>query len=208
MFTLYARPGYGSATVEALLAHTNIAHEVIDVEREKDGTAPDWYLKLNPRGEIPTLRLPDDSLMTESAAMMIYLADLFPDKKLAPAPTSPHRPAYLRAIVYLAVAPYMSDLRLYYPHRYSTDLAHADAIKSKAAESLDWDLDVFAKNLGAGPFVLGPSMSAADIYASVLLSWAPDVGALFTRHPNLKRLYDGVAAYPEIRKVWDRNGMP
>ena len=208
MFTLYARPGSGSAAVEALLAHANTAHKVIDVPKEKDGSAPGWYLKLNPRGEVPTLKLADDSLMTESAAMMIYLADLFPGKELAPPLTSAQRAPYLRWLVYMATATYISDLRMYYPARYSTDPAHAEAIKSRAIEHLWRDFEIFNAQMGEGPFVLGEKMTAADIYAAMLFSWAPDTDELFARHPKLKKLYEGVAAHPEIRKVWNRNGMP
>jgi len=208
MFTLYARPAAGSAAVEALLAHANTAHEVIDVPKNADGSAPSWFLKLNPRGEVPTLRLSDDSIMTESAAMMIYLADLFPSKELAPTATSRQRAPYLRWIVYMAANAYPSDLRMYYPERYSTDPGHAEGVKKKAINDLWHDLAVFNEGLGDGPFILGKTMTAADIYAAMLLSWAPDVAELFARHPRLKGLYDSVAAHPEIRRVWDRNGMP
>ena len=84
----------------------------------------------------------------------------------------------------------------------------ADAIKAKAIEDMERDYDIFAEALGEGPFILGPSMSAVDIYAAMLLSWAPDVSQLFARHGNIKRLYDLVAARPLIAKVWARNEMP
>mgnify|MGYP003513541254 FL=1 len=92
MFKLYARPNAGSAAVEALLAECGAAFEIIDILREPDGTVPRSFLQINPRGEVPTLRLADNSIMTESAAMMIYLADLHPAAGLAPSVTSPLRP--------------------------------------------------------------------------------------------------------------------
>ena len=79
MYTLYSRAGSGSAAVEALFAILAIPHEVKDVAKTAAGTAPDWYIAINPRGEIPSLQLPDNSIMTESAAMMIYLADSYPE---------------------------------------------------------------------------------------------------------------------------------
>jgi hypothetical protein len=84
MFKLYARPGAGSAAVEALLSECDAAFEIIDVLREPDGTVPRSFQLINPRAEIPTLLLADNSIMTESAAMMIYLADLHPAEGLAP----------------------------------------------------------------------------------------------------------------------------
>lgn len=208
MFKLYARPSAGSAAVEALLTECGAAFEIIDILREPDGTVPRSYLQINPRGEVPTLRLPDNSIMTESAAMMIYLADLHPAAGLAPSVTSPLRGRYLRWMLFFATGVYMADLRMYFPARHSTDAGHADAIKAKAIEDMERDYDIFAEALGEGPFILGQSMSAVDIYAAMLLSWAPDVTQLFARHGKIKKLYDLVAARPQIAKVWARNEMP
>jgi len=207
MYKLYARKGSGNAAVEALLAHMGLEHQVVDVGRTPEGKAPDWYLAFNPRGEVPTLELPDHSIMTESAAMMIHLADTKPEMGLAPPVGTPARAQYLRWMVYFATAPYTSDLRMFYSGRYSTDPAHAPAIKARAILDLARDFDLFAAQMGNGPFILGDKLSAADIYAGMILSWSDDVEALFARHPKLQRLYEAVEAFPDIRKVWDRNGM-
>jgi glutathione S-transferase len=208
MYKLYARKGAGSTAVEALLALMGVEHEVVDVGKTATGGAPDWFMLVNPRGEIPALELPDHSLMTESAAMMIHLADAHPAVGFAPAVGTSARAQYLRWLVYMAATPYTADLRMYYAQRYSTNPAHAEAIKAKAIIDLTRDFDVFAEQLGDGPFVLGNAMSAADIYAAMILSWSDDVEALFARQPKLKRLYDAVSAVPAVRKVWDRNEMP
>jgi glutathione S-transferase len=207
MYKLYARKAAGSAAVEALLALLNVPFEVIDVPKTEAGSAPMWFLALNPRGEVPALGLPDGSVMTESAAMMIYLADAHPEAGLSPALGTAARAHYLRWIVYLAAAAYPSDLRLFYPDRYSTDPTHAPAIKAKASIDLARDFDVFADEMGPGPFVWGNQLSAADLYAAMLLSWSDDVEGLFAKHPKLKTLSEAVAANAAVRKVWERNGM-
>jgi glutathione S-transferase len=208
MYKLYARAGAGSAAIEALLAVLNAPHEIIDVPKDGDGRSPDWFSAINPRAEVPTMQLPHGNIMTESAAMMIYLADAFPEAGLAPADKTPERAQYLRWMIYLAATPYNSDLRMYYPHRYSTLSSHADGIKARAISDLARDFDVLAGGIGDGPFMLGSKMSALDIYAAMLVSWSDDVSAQFARQPKLKRLYDAVAAVPAIRKVWDKNQMP
>lgn len=208
MYKLYARPGAGSAAIEALLALLGVAHEIIAVPKNPDKTAPQWFLAINPRGQVPALRLPDNSIMTESAAMAIHLADAHPEAGLAPAPGTAARAQYLRWIVYMAANAYDSDLRMYYPERYSTDPGHASAIKARAVVDLASDFDIFAAQMGDGPFILGSAMSAADIYAAMLLSWSNDVPGLFAKHAKLKRLYEAVAADAKVRTVWDRNEMP
>ena len=207
MYTLYARKGAGSLAVEAMLARCGAPHRIEDLERNADGSFPEALRRLNPRSEVPTLVLPDDSVMTESAAIMIHLGDIYPEAKLAPPLTSPQRPRYLRWMVYLAATVYMSDLRYYYPAKYTTDPSAADGIKAKAGEGMANELAIYADALGQGPFLLGPEMSAADIYAAMLVSWVPDMGVLFAAHSNLKAMYEKVIAHPVIAAVWTRNEM-
>jgi glutathione S-transferase len=207
MYKLYARKGTGSAAVEALLAFLNAPFEIIDVPKTDTGEAPAWFLTLNPRGEVPALQLPDGSVMTESAAMMLHLADAHPEAKLSPGLGTAARAQYLRWMIYMAAAPYTSDLRMYYPDRYSTNPAHAEAIKAKATIDLARDFDVFASEMGEGPFILGETPSAADLYTAMLLTWSDDVEGLFTKQPKLKQLYEAVEKHTQVRKVWDRNGM-
>lgn len=205
MFTLYARPGSGSAAVEAVLAACDVAYQLVDIPRSGKGFED--YLAVNPRGEVPSLRLPDHSLMTESAAMVIYLSDSFPAAGLAPAMNSHLRAQYLRWILYFASSVYMANLRFYYPARHSVEVGAADGIKAKAIADLNRDFTIFANGLGQGPYVLGEVFSAADIYAAMLVSWAPDMKALFAKHTNIKRHYELVAVRPKILPIWKRNDM-
>jgi glutathione S-transferase len=208
MFTLYARPGSGSAAIEALLEEVGAEYRVEDVERLPDRSFPASYLKLNPLGQVPSLKLVDDSIMTESAAMMIYIADLFPKAGLAPAPDSPQRATYLRWMLYFASAVYMADLRYFYPERYSTDVADAQAIKDRALQHMTRDFAHFAKSLAEGPYILGDTFSAVDIYAAMLVGWVPDCAELFETHPNIKRHYNAVGKRAKIAPIWHRNKMP
>jgi glutathione S-transferase len=208
MFKLYARVGSGSSAVEALFAELGVAVELIEVPRNADRTIPDWFKKINPRGEVPTLVLPDGSMMTESAAIMIYLADLYPAKGFVPAIDHSARAQYLRWMVYLAAAPYVSSLRMSYPEKYSDDASHHAGIKAKAIVDLNRDFDVLANELGRGPYMLGSVFSALDIYAAMLISWSEDMPRLLARHSNLKKLYQLVCARPMLAPVWARNEMP
>ncbi|MFT3987118.1 glutathione S-transferase family protein [Aestuariivirga sp.] len=207
MYKLMGRKGTGSAAVEALLALVGAEYKVEDVERDAQGAIPAIYRRINPRGEVPSLILGDDSVMTESAAIMIYLADLHPKAGMAPAIASPERARYLRWMTYLATTLYMSDLRYFYPERYSVDESAAPGIKAKAVADMESEFAVLSEGLGKGPWFVENRMTALDIYAAMLLSWAPDQKALFAKHPNLGALSQAVAANPAVAKVWARHGM-
>jgi glutathione S-transferase len=208
MFTLYSRPGSGSAAVEALFAELDLPFQLEDIPRGPDRRTPESYRAINPRREIPTLRMSDNSLMTESAAMMIYLADLHPEKAFAPSATSPLRADYLRWMIYFAAPVYTADLRFYYPERHTSDASQAAGVKAQAAIALEHDFQIFANWLGDRHFILGENFSAVDLYAAMLISWAPDLTALFARNHNLKKYYFRIAARPKTALVWKRNEMP
>lgn len=206
MYTLYARNQAGSMAVEALLAACGAQYEVVVLNRREDGSFEDFFLAINPRAEVPALRLPDGSVMTESAAMMIHLCEQFPAAGLAPAPGTPGRADFLRWQVFLAAALYGSDLRLFYPQRYTTDPLGAEGVKARAAEMMAQEFALYSQALGSRTYMLD-RFSALDIYAAMLCSWAPDMEALFAAHPNLGRMYEAVAAQPAVAAVWARNGM-
>jgi glutathione S-transferase len=207
-FKLYGRPGSGSGACEAILALSGLPHSIIDLERWEQGGAPAEFLAINPLGQVPALILPNGGVMTESAAICLYLADVPSDAKLAPLPGHPDRARYLRWMVYLAANNYMTALRFYYPDRHTTAPDGADGVKAAALQRANFEWAVFAEAIGTGPYLLGEEPSAADIYAAMLMSWDLDVEALFKAQPALSRLYAAVANHPKIAPVWHRHDMP
>lgn len=204
-FVLYGREGSGSAVCEAVLALTSLPHQLVECPKNEDGTTPYELLALNPLGQVPTMVMPDQSIMTESAAICIYLADL--GGTLAPKPDDALRAQYLRWMVYLSANNYMTDLRFYYADRFSVDETHADGIKTAAAKRKEFEWDVIAAFLGSKPFLLGDTLSAADIYAAMLICWIEDRDAFFARHANVAALYTNVMSEPKIKEIWLRHGF-
>ena len=204
-FVLYGREGSGSAVCEAILALTGLPHELVECGKNEDGTAPFELLALNPLGQVPTLIMPDQTIMTESAAICLYLADL--SGSLAPKPGDANRAQYLRWMVYLSANNYMTDLRFYYSDRFSIDATHGDGIKAAAAKRKEFEWEVVAAFLGEKPYMLGNTMSAVDIYAAMLICWIEDQDAFFARHPNVALLYKNVMSEPKIKEIWVRHGF-
>src|SRR4051812_41872777 len=92
---LYCSKGSGSMLVEAAFERAGVPVEFVDLAWEDVGWNSRVLAPLNPLGQIPTLVLPDGTVMTESAAMILYLAERAPDAGLAPAIGHPSRPAFL-----------------------------------------------------------------------------------------------------------------
>ena len=207
MYKLYARAGSGSFIVEAILAEAGVPCEIHDVERLPDRKSPDYLFKLNPMGQIPTLILPNGEVMTESAAITIYLCDLYPKTGLAPAPESPQRAAYLRWLLFMATTIYMSDLRAIYCERYTDDPKGAEAVKSSALTQRNRQWDILEAELGDKPYLLGDRLSILDIYAVMLAAWNRDSREFLAKRPKLRGLYERVRARPKLAAVFKRNNM-
>ncbi len=88
MITVYGVPGWGSTISELMLSLADIPYEVVDVEGfDQPGPARERLRQINPLCQVPTLRLADGSIMTETAAIALMILDQRPD--LAPAPGTP-----------------------------------------------------------------------------------------------------------------------
>jgi glutathione S-transferase len=207
MHKLYARPGSGSFVVEAIFAEAGAPYEIKDVERLPGRIPPDYLLKLNPLGQVPTLILPSGEVMTESAAIAIYLCDIYPGTGLAPAPDSPQRPVYLKWLLYMATTIYMSDLRAIYCERYTDDPNGAEAVKASALKQRNRQWDILEAELGDKPYLLGGRFSVLDIYAVMLAAWNKDSREFLEKRPKLRALYERVRARPKLGPVFQRNGM-
>jgi glutathione S-transferase len=205
MYQLYGRENTGSMAIEAVLEEAAAPYKVINVDRDEEGRPPADYLKINPLGQVPACKLPDGSIMTESAAIVIYLSDKHSAARLSPPPSSSLRAPFLRWMIYLATNIYTSDLRIYYADRYTTEPGSADAVKASAVDAMAREWAIYADALGANSFTLGDTFSAADIYAAMLATWNLDVPVFFRKHPNVKALYDRVLARPAVAGVWKRH---
>jgi len=96
-YRLYGRAGWGSAIVEAQLAWYGLPYAfepVGDLFKEPDARAR--LEKVNPLAQVPTLVLPDGTVMSESAAITLLLADITGRDSLVPGPQSAERASFLR----------------------------------------------------------------------------------------------------------------
>jgi glutathione S-transferase len=184
-YRLYARYGAGSMAVQVALEEAGAAYEVTWIARTPE--AVESYRRVNPAGRIPALALPGGAIMSESAAMLIYIAGAYPAAHLAPPVDTPDYAHFLQWLVSLSANLYETVLRYYYSERYSTGGAAAAAdIKAQALSDYRRQLVALDKELR--PYLLGETYSLADPYLYMLAGWYPqDVSALMKELPALAR---------------------
>ena len=199
MYKLYGRPASGSLAIQVALEEMGAPYERIWVGREAADVAK--FRTLNPTGRVPALVLPDGTVMFESAAMLIHLAQSPPHSASAPQPGTAGHAAFLQWMVFLSANVYESALRMYYPARYSIrGEPDAEAIRTQGTEDFCNHLALIGRSLS--PYVLGTGYSIADTYLYMLGSWYPGEKAeLYARVPKLDAHAKLVSARPAVAKV-------
>lgn len=122
MITVYGVPGWGSAIGELMLTLANIPYHFVNVAGfDQPGPQRDSLMQINPLCQVPTLRLADGSVMTETAAMALMILDSRPD--LAPAPGTAQRHQFQRLLIWLVANVYPTFTYADYPQRWAADAA-------------------------------------------------------------------------------------
>ena len=205
MYKLYWAQNSGALAPQILLEEVGADYQRVVIDLEKGEETKPEFLAINPRGQIPALALTDGSLLTESAAIMLQIADNHPASGLLPMPGSADRGQVYRWLFYAVANIYEADLRLYYSERFTTDASCADSVKKKAREDMDWAWDLLEQELGDGPFLLGGQYSVIDPYLLMLANWHEQPQELLARCPKLKRLCDTVRQRPAVERIWSQH---
>lgn len=161
--TLFHAPSTRSTGVLVLLEELQAPHR-LHVLNLKAGTQRDpAFLAVNPMGKVPAI-LHGDALVTEQAAVYLYLADQFPAAGLAPPIGDSLRGPYLRWMVFYGSCfePAIVDraLKRDAPPPQMSPYGDSDAV-----------LATLERQLAAGPYLLGERFSAADVLWGMALGW-------------------------------------
>ncbi|HEY0418091.1 MAG TPA: glutathione S-transferase family protein [Acetobacteraceae bacterium] len=205
MYVLHARPGWGSAIIELQLACYGLPFRVVDHgDMFKSAQARAELAPLNPLSQLPTLELPGGEIMTESAAITLHLADVTGSKALVPPPGDPHRPGFLRWLVFLVANIYPTFTYADDPARF-VELEAARAPFRAKVDGYAQSLWRIANDRAGSPWFLGDRFSALDLYIGVMVHWRPRRAWFAAECLKLDHIAAAAQARPELRGVWQRN---
>lgn len=141
----------------------NPQHDLKVLNLSKGDHKTPWYMAINPMGKVPTL-VHGGTVITEAAAIAMYLADLFPEAGLAPEIGDTARGTYLRWIVFnqAAVEPAVTDLALKREPGSPAMMSYG---------TYDATIDALTGALAKGPYILGNTFSAADVVIGSGVRW-------------------------------------
>lgn len=206
-FVLYGDNGSGAFSVEAALAEAGAPYEFRIVSLKENAQRAPEFLAINPSGKMPALDVPGEGILTESLAILVMIAERFPDAKLLPPQASFARAQALRWLAFMAAELYPMVEIVDYPERFVPKGPESDALRERAREKLRERILILEKAI-AGPWLLAEGFSAADIYAAMFSRW--DIGHDYREAhlPKLVALAKAVAARPRIAPIWQRHFPP
>jgi len=202
-YVLYGARGSGAAAVEMALVLAKEPFRKVDAASWEAGSGRDELARVNPLLQIPTLVLPDGSVLTESAAILIHLGLAHPDSGLLPAAPSPRAQA-IRGLVYIAANCYAAIGVIDYPERWvnEPDDATGERMRVGTRARLHHLWDVFADTFPATPFLGGTKPGALDLLAAVVSKWSGTRAHLASSRPAFSALLARIEADPVLAPVF------
>ena len=205
MLTLYGRPGWGSVLAEAQLVWYGIPFEFETVgDLFSDDAARRALERINPLAQIPTLVLPDGSVMTESAAITLWLADEAGSSDLVPEPKAPQRARFLRWLIFITSNIYPTYTYADDPARFVPEASARDGF-AETVNQYARKLYMLLDDAASGPWFLGDRFSALDVYACAMTRWRPGRPWFEENAPKLVAIANAAQEIPKISKVWKNN---
>ncbi|MDB4988170.1 MAG: Glutathione S-transferase domain protein [Myxococcaceae bacterium] len=193
MLTLYYSPGTCSLSPHIALFEAGLEFDAVKVDLKTKQTATDEnYSKLNPNGYVPSLVIDGGEVLTEGPAIIQYIADRVPEKKLAPAPASHERYQLYSWLNFITAELHKSIGVLFSPAPED----YKEVVRDRLVKRLAYVESALDKR----DFLLGERFSVADGY----LFWCLRTWKYLTKREltaNLQAFYDRVAARPSVKSA-------
>jgi GST-like protein len=201
-YTVYGAPGSGSVPIEAALMLAGAPYKVIGEDVVRPVACNPAANALNPLHQVPVLGLPTGEVMTESAAILIYLADEHPQAQLAPALHDSRRSAFLRWMIYVSTAIYGLAWVRADPMRLVADADQMPIIQGRIAERRAECWRHMDAQIEPGAFLLGDSLTVLDLYVATVSRWSPRRSRFYCEAPRMAAVVRRVDAEPRLAAFW------
>jgi GST-like protein len=205
MYKLFANPGWGSVLVETQLSWYGLPFEIEDVgDLFQSAEARERLKSHNQIHQVPTLILPDGTVMTESAAITLFLADVAASTELVPGPAEPIRPQFLRWLIYSVANIYPCFTYADDPSRFVEDKAEQERFRGKV-DDYQKRLWMIVEEQAQAPWFFGQRFTALDIFISAMTHWRPRRPWFETNAPKLMAIALKADKVDKLIPVWRRN---
>ncbi|HEY9621931.1 MAG TPA: glutathione S-transferase N-terminal domain-containing protein [Crinalium sp.] len=202
---LFYMPGACSLAPHIVLEWIGQPFELGRIERGK--TREPEFLAVNPAGKVPALIEDDGRVLTEAEAILLYLAEKFPEYDLGANPTPEARyemhkwMSYLTGDVHPAFYPY------FLPQRYIADEHQYHAIREAAYKQIDACFQLLDRHMSDRTYMVEEHRTVLDPYLFVFCRWGKSLQKPFTDYPNLHRFLLQMAEDEGVQRAMQAQGI-
>ncbi|HXE39345.1 MAG TPA: glutathione transferase GstA [Azonexus sp.] len=198
---LFLKAGACSLSPHIVLEESGLPYETeaVDLKTKVTASGADYWA-INPKGYVPALQLDSGEVLTEGPAIVQYLADQVPEKKLAPANGTLKRYRLQSWLTFIGTELHRSFSPFFNP-------ASSDDWKAAALSNLERRLDYTNTQLAGNSYLLGEEFSVADAYLFTILNWAKFIKLDLARWPNVAVYQARVGARPAVQAALKSEGL-
>jgi glutathione S-transferase len=198
---LYYAPGACSLSPHIALNEAGLAFDKVRIDnRTKIMDGGGDFLQINPLGYVPVLELDDGSRLTEGPAIVQWIADRVPEKRLAPANGTPERTELQRWLNFISTELHKGFTPLFIP-------AMPEEAKKIFRERLGARFAHVDRHLAGKAYLLGKEFSVADPYLFTISNWAAGVGVDLAPTANVLAYRKRIGARPAVQAAMKAEGL-
>lgn len=200
MLKLFYAPGTCSLASHIALEEAGVDYTAVRVDFSKaEQTKPD-YLAVNPKGRVPAL-VTDRGTITETPAILTYIAQSVPQSKLAPLDDAFEFARIQSFLSYLCSTVHVAHAHGRRGARWADDPAAHEAMRAKVASNMTDCFELIEIRMLAGPFVTGDTYSIADPYLFTIAGWLEPDGVDPARFPKILDHRNRMTQRPAVARV-------
>ena len=200
MLKLFYAPGTCALASHIALEESGAAYDTVKLDFSQGAQRKPEYLKINPKGRVPAL-ITDRGILTETPAILVYIAQSFPAANLAPL-DDPFALAQAQAFnSYLCATVHVAHAHRPRGSRWADDPAAIEAMKRKVPQNMTECFELIEREMFVGPWVLGEAYSICDPYLFTLAGWLEGDSVDIARFPKTQAHRARMLARPAVGKV-------
>jgi glutathione S-transferase len=182
------------------LEQAGAEYEAIRIDFKKEQQKAPEFLKINPKARVPAL-VTDRGVLTETPAILVYIAQMFPEARLAPI-EDPFALAEVQAFnAYLCGTVHVAHSHRMRGYRWADDEAAFESMRRKVPESVGECFQLIDREMLKGPYVMGKELGICDFYLFTLAQWLEGDGVDLTKIPKVLEHRARVGALPAVKKA-------
>lgn len=205
---LYFSPGACSLSPHIALqeAGAQFQTEKVDLKTKKTATGAD-FLKINPKGQVPTFQVEEGKILTEGAVIVQYIADKFPEKNLLPKYGTWERVKANEWLNYIASDIHKTMGSLFAVDSMIPNKEGNEQFRMATKETMYRKFDYLATHLSTNQFLLGTQFSVVDAYLFTCMNWHKPLAMDLTKWPKLMGYMERVQTRPAVQTAMRAEGL-